>query len=161
MNDSIGARLREEREKRRLTLAQVSETTKIRAPYLQALENDDLSAMPSTAQARGFMRLYAEFLGLDLAELIPPAAPPPAPAEAQSPAEAPTPPPAEKAKSAAPSFLTGLRDRVIHRFSRSSNPDATNSDGDGTVEAAADGQVPPLSVPKQTPTDKKKVLGRS
>src|SRR5512143_874044 len=151
MNDSIGARLREEREKRRLTLAQVSEITRIRAPYLQALENDDLSAMPSTAQARGFMRLYTEFLGLDLSELIPPAAPPPAPMETKAPAETPMPAAVEKAKPAAPSFLNGLRDRLMHRLSRSSNPAAATAGSDGTVAAGPDGHVPPSNVPELTP----------
>lgn len=71
MNESIGAKLQQARELRRLSLQEVSETTKIRSHYLQALENNDISAMPSAAQARGFLRIYVEFLGLDLAELIP------------------------------------------------------------------------------------------
>ena len=72
MSETIGAALKAAREQRRLTLAQVSESTKVRSYYLQALENDDISAMPSAAQARGFLRLYADFLGLDLEKLIPP-----------------------------------------------------------------------------------------
>ena len=71
MNESIGARLREAREKRKLSLQQASDTTKVRTHYLQALESDDLSAIPSTAQARGFLRIYAEFLGVQIAELVP------------------------------------------------------------------------------------------
>jgi transcriptional regulator with XRE-family HTH domain len=74
MTDSVGARLRQAREFRRLTLQQVSEATKVRTQYLQALESDDHSAIPSAAQARGFLRLYAEFLELDLQELVPPVA---------------------------------------------------------------------------------------
>ena len=77
MSDSVGARLRQARELRRLTLQQASESTKLRTHYLQALENDDYSAIPSPAQARGFLRIYAEFLGLDLAEIVPPPAPRP------------------------------------------------------------------------------------
>ena len=73
MNESIGARLKQARELRRLTLQQVSEITKVRPHYLQALENDDLSAIPSVAQARGFLRIYAEFLELTPADLVPPA----------------------------------------------------------------------------------------
>ena len=53
MTQSVGARLRQGRELRGLTLQQASESTKVRAYYLQALENDDYSAIPSTAQARG------------------------------------------------------------------------------------------------------------
>ena len=72
MSESIGTRLRDAREKRQLSLQQASDTTKVRIHYLQALENDDLSAMPSTAQARGFLRIYAEFLGLGESDLVPP-----------------------------------------------------------------------------------------
>jgi cytoskeletal protein RodZ len=72
MNESIGAKLKQARELRRLTLQQVSDTTKVRPHYLQALENDDLSAISSVAQARGFLRIYAEFLGLTPADLVPP-----------------------------------------------------------------------------------------
>ena len=54
MTESIGAALRKRREQRQLTLQQVSEATRIRVHALQALENDDISAMPSAAQARGF-----------------------------------------------------------------------------------------------------------
>jgi cytoskeletal protein RodZ len=71
MSESIGAKLKQARESRRLTLQQVSETTKVRTHYLQALENDDLSAISSVAQARGFLRIYAEFLGLTPADLVP------------------------------------------------------------------------------------------
>jgi transcriptional regulator with XRE-family HTH domain len=70
MEESIGTRLKQARESRRLTLQQVSETTKVRPHYLQALENDDLSAISSAAQARGFLRIYAEFLGLNAADLM-------------------------------------------------------------------------------------------
>ena len=77
MTESIGMRLRRAREMRQLSLQQVSDTTKVRAHYLQALESDDLSAIPSAAQARGFLRIYTDFLGLQVADLIPqtPAAP--------------------------------------------------------------------------------------
>ena len=75
MNESIGARLKQARELRRLTIQQVSEITKVRPHYLQALENDDLSAIPSVAQARGFLRINAEFLELTPADLVPPVRP--------------------------------------------------------------------------------------
>jgi cytoskeletal protein RodZ len=71
MEESIGAKLRQARELRHLNLHQVSESTRVRPHYLEALENDDLSAIPSAAQARGFLGIYAGFLGLDLAELVP------------------------------------------------------------------------------------------
>ncbi len=69
MNETIGARLKQVREQRHITLQQASETTKIRTQFLQALENNDLSGISSSAQARGFLRLYGEFLGLNIADL--------------------------------------------------------------------------------------------
>src|SRR6476659_532834 len=65
MTQTIGHRLKTEREEQRLTLEKVFEATRIRVPYLQALEADDLSRLPSPVQARGSLRNYAEFLGLD------------------------------------------------------------------------------------------------
>ena len=67
---TIGEQLKLAREARKLTIKQVVQVTHVRAHYLQALETDDFSAMPSIAQARGFLRLYAEFLGLDADVLI-------------------------------------------------------------------------------------------
>ncbi len=64
MSETIGERLKRAREEKRLTIAQVVEQTRIRSHYLEALERDDLSASPSTAQARGFLRIYSDFLGL-------------------------------------------------------------------------------------------------
>lgn len=115
MSDSIGARLRAAREARRLTIEQVSEATKLRPHYLQALETDDFTAIPSAAQARGFLRLYAEFLELDMVDLVPPAPVQPAPVApvAAAPSVAPRP-------AAPASFLTSL----IKRFSRAKESDA-------------------------------------
>lgn len=63
---SIGEQLKQTREARKLTIKQAVQATRIRSCYLEALESDDLSAIPSPVQARGFLRLYAEYLGLNL-----------------------------------------------------------------------------------------------
>ncbi|MBI3160903.1 MAG: DUF4115 domain-containing protein [Chloroflexi bacterium] len=70
MPESIGQRLKHEREARFLTLERASEATRIRVVFLQALESDDYSVMPSAAQGRGFLRNYAEYLELDIDEMI-------------------------------------------------------------------------------------------
>ncbi len=70
MTITIGQRLKTAREDQRLTLEKVFEATRIRVQYLQALEDDDLSAMPSPVQARGYLRNYAEFLGFDVTRLL-------------------------------------------------------------------------------------------
>ena len=67
---TIGQKLKEAREDQRLTIDKVFEATRIRVQYLQALEEDDLSIMPSAVQARGYLRNYAEFLGLDVEQLL-------------------------------------------------------------------------------------------
>lgn len=67
---TIGQKLKEAREAKHLTLEKVFEATRIRLPYLMALEADDLSAMPSPVQARGYLRNYAEFLGLNFDQLL-------------------------------------------------------------------------------------------
>lgn len=69
MPESIGTKLKAVRESRRLTLDQAADATRIRAVYLKALENDDHSIMLSAPQGRGFLRIYADFLGLNLDEL--------------------------------------------------------------------------------------------
>ena len=70
MTQTIGQQLKAEREEKRLTLEKVFEATKIRIQYLQALEADDLSVMPSPVQARGYLRNYAEYLGLDFDQML-------------------------------------------------------------------------------------------
>ena len=67
---TIGEQLKQAREARKLTIKQAVTGTRVRAHYLQAMETDDFSVMPSAAQARGFLRLYAEYLGLNADELI-------------------------------------------------------------------------------------------
>jgi hypothetical protein len=61
----IGTSLREARERRRVDLAQAEQVTKIRAKYLRALEDEQFDLLPSQTYVKGFLRSYAEFLGLD------------------------------------------------------------------------------------------------
>ena len=61
----IGSTLRETRVRRKTTLQQAEDDTKIRVKYIQAMENDDFDLMPSPAYVKGFLRTYSEYLGLD------------------------------------------------------------------------------------------------
>ncbi|HSK88101.1 MAG TPA: helix-turn-helix domain-containing protein, partial [Anaerolineales bacterium] len=70
MTQTIGQRLKAEREEQHLTLEKVFEATRIRIQYLQALEADDHSVMPSPVQARGYLRNYAAYLGLDVDQML-------------------------------------------------------------------------------------------
>jgi cytoskeletal protein RodZ len=67
---TIGQRLKAAREEKHLPLEKVFEATRIRVQYLKALEDDDLSSMPSPVQARGYLRNYAEYLGLNFDQLL-------------------------------------------------------------------------------------------
>jgi hypothetical protein len=61
----IGNSLREARVRQGLDHPQVELATKIRAKYIRALEEEQFEVLPSGTYIKGFMRSYAEFLGLD------------------------------------------------------------------------------------------------
>jgi cytoskeleton protein RodZ len=61
----IGNSLREARVRQGLDYPQVELATKIRAKYLRALEDEQFGVLPAQPYVKGFMRTYAEFLGLD------------------------------------------------------------------------------------------------
>jgi cytoskeletal protein RodZ len=61
----IGNSLREARQRQGLDLARVEDATKIRGKYLQALEDERFEVLPAETYVKGFLRAYAEFLGLD------------------------------------------------------------------------------------------------
>jgi len=67
---TAGQILKQTRMKKNLGINQVAKTTKIRLVYLKALEEDDYQKLPSVTSARGFIKNYAEFLGLSPAEVL-------------------------------------------------------------------------------------------
>ncbi|MBI3980242.1 MAG: helix-turn-helix domain-containing protein [Chloroflexi bacterium] len=62
---TLGETLRRARESRGLSLEDAEQATKIRKKYLRALEDGLLGELPAPVYARGFVRNYATFLGLD------------------------------------------------------------------------------------------------
>ncbi len=122
MTLSVGERLRQTRLQKNLTLEQASQATRVRVHYLEALERDDLEALPSRVQGKGFLRLYADFLGLPVEEVLAqwegkPLATsaevphPPArvePVEAPAPTPAPVEAPAVRPAEPEPSFPTDM-----------------------------------------------------
>ena len=66
----LGRLLREARTAGELSLADVESVTRIRQKYLEALESGDFANLPRGAVARGFLRTYATFLGLDADEML-------------------------------------------------------------------------------------------
>lgn len=65
----VGADLRMARERAGYTLPEVADGLRIRLPYLEALEDGRIADLPGTAYALGFLRTYAEALGLDADEM--------------------------------------------------------------------------------------------
>jgi transcriptional regulator with XRE-family HTH domain len=65
MTDSFGARLRRERERRQVSIADIAARTKIKGSLFEGLERDDVSRWPSGIFRRSFMRAYAGAIGLD------------------------------------------------------------------------------------------------
>jgi len=70
MANTIGERLKQAREAKGLSLEQASRAIHVRPHYLEALEKDERSALPSNVQGRGFLRLYADLLNLPIETLL-------------------------------------------------------------------------------------------
>jgi cytoskeleton protein RodZ len=66
----LGSELRRARERRGLSLLQLSDLTKIHPSALKALEDNDLSRLPGGIFTRGFLQAYAREVGLDAAHII-------------------------------------------------------------------------------------------
>jgi cytoskeleton protein RodZ len=66
----IGADLRGVRERLGWKLTDVAAGLCIRLPYLEAIERGELSALPGAAYQTGFVRTYAQALGLDPDEIL-------------------------------------------------------------------------------------------
>lgn len=66
----LGRILAETREARGVALEDVERETRISRRYLLALEEEDFAAFPAQVQARGFLRVYSQYLGLDVAEML-------------------------------------------------------------------------------------------
>ncbi|MDK2982383.1 MAG: cytoskeleton protein RodZ [Chloroflexota bacterium] len=70
MKPTVGQQLQRAREQAGISLDDAAHETHIRAHYLQNLEDDHPELLHSAAQARGFLRLYAEYLHLSYPDLL-------------------------------------------------------------------------------------------
>ncbi|MBE0429604.1 MAG: helix-turn-helix domain-containing protein [Thermoleophilia bacterium] len=61
----IGTTLRDARVRKDISLQEAEDQTKIRVKYIQAMENEDFEILPGGTYVKGFLRTYAEYLGLD------------------------------------------------------------------------------------------------
>ena len=66
----IGALLKNEREKKGLSQEQIVDVIRLRKHYVEALESEDWDMLPPPVFVRGFIRSYAQLLGLDEKEAI-------------------------------------------------------------------------------------------
>ncbi len=66
----LGSLLTRSREARGLTLEDAERDTRISRRYLQALEAEQFEVIPAPVYARGFLRSYSQYLGLDPAEAL-------------------------------------------------------------------------------------------
>jgi transcriptional regulator with XRE-family HTH domain len=66
----IGYRLARAREARGLTLEDAERDTRISRRYLEALEDEHFEAIPAPVYARGFLRSYSQYLGMDPQEIL-------------------------------------------------------------------------------------------
>jgi len=66
----IGETLREARMRQQIDIGEVERTTKIRAKYLRALENEEFDLLPGPTFVRSFLKTYADHLGLDARVIV-------------------------------------------------------------------------------------------
>ena len=67
---SFGTWLRRQRDLREISLREIADVTKISIRYLEALEQDRFDVLPAPVFARGFLREYARYVGLDPDEVV-------------------------------------------------------------------------------------------
>lgn len=67
---TIGRQLAAKRGERGLSIEQVAASTRIRTEYLRLLEDDDYEGFAAPVYARGYLRTYATYLGLDADTLL-------------------------------------------------------------------------------------------
>ena len=66
----IGITLSEARKKKKVSLKKIAQETKISSRYLQALEAETYDIFPAEVYLKGFLRSYAQYLGLDADEIV-------------------------------------------------------------------------------------------
>ena len=67
---SFGETLKRERELRKISLREIAEATKINLRYLEALERDDFRHLPGGVFNKGFVRAFAQFIGIDADAMV-------------------------------------------------------------------------------------------
>lgn len=69
-SQTVGAMLRQRRDQKRMSLAEVSRVTRIPVPSLEAIERDHFDDLPGEVFVRGFLKAYAQALGLSQEDVL-------------------------------------------------------------------------------------------
>jgi hypothetical protein len=149
MDSRIGSVLREARNRRKIDLSEVEAATRIRVRYLRAIENEEWDVLPGGVYARGFIRTYASFLGLDGERLaedyrdnVEGGQRGPAPDLAPTATSAPTTGPPQRRWAALPgSWIAVAAVVLVAVFAIVAIPDG-DSGGDGPGAGPAQGKLP-------------------
>jgi len=67
---TIGQKLEAARREKGVTVSEAGQATKILSKFIEAMEADDFGALSAPVYAKGFIRMYAQYLGLDAAPLV-------------------------------------------------------------------------------------------
>ncbi len=66
----VGEKLKAAREARKMSVDDVAAATRIRTDYIRAMDDGQFHRLPASIYARGFVKIYAECVGLDAVELL-------------------------------------------------------------------------------------------
>src|SRR2546423_449034 len=70
MANSLGYKLRQARLRKNITIEEAAHATKIRTGRIEDLERDDYSNFANLSYAKGFLAIYAKYLGIDIASYL-------------------------------------------------------------------------------------------
>ena len=68
--ETLGQFLKRERELREISVDDIAHSTKIRKSYIESIETDQLEKLPGRTFVIGFLRAYAQTIGLDDNEVV-------------------------------------------------------------------------------------------
>ena len=67
---TIGQRLEAARQEKGMSVSEAGQATKILSKFIEAMEADDFGALSAPVYAKSFIRMYAQYLGLDARPLV-------------------------------------------------------------------------------------------
>ena len=70
MAETLGEKLRQAREERGVSIAEVAEQTRISPHYIELIEQDDYRTLPGGIFNKGFVKSYAKYVGVDESEAL-------------------------------------------------------------------------------------------